>query len=233
MVQGEKLPGLTDPEKKMYLELLKLKMATARELSKATGSHRTNIYDVMEKLKEKGLVSFHKQDNVTWFHVTNPKNLYNYLEESKKVIDKVLPKLQDLYSQKYSETSVEVFKGKQGVISAYNDILYEKKEICAFSISRMMKEKLPIYREQFVKSIIRLKIPYRLIYTRRVSSLPKPIKMKFTKEEFISPIEVQIYGDKVLQVIWEPDMMAILIKNKNLADMYRKQFELLWAIAKE
>ena len=45
MVQGEKLPGLTDPEKKMYLELLKLKMATARELSKATGSHRKNIYD--------------------------------------------------------------------------------------------------------------------------------------------------------------------------------------------
>lgn len=228
MAQENTIPGLTIPEQTLYNALLKLKEASARDISKATGFHRTNIYDVMEKLKEKGLVTFYKQGQTTYFQAADPLNLYNYMDEQRTVLDQTMPMLQRMYKEKPLETSIEVFKGKQGVISAYKDIIREKKPVFAFSISRRMKEKLPIYREQFVNEVARLKIPYKLIYTRRVSPLPKPMQMKFTDEEFVSPIEVHIYGNKTLQIIWEPDMMAILIKSKGLAEMYRKHFASLW-----
>ncbi len=228
MLQENLLPGLSASEQTLYNSLLKLKGATARTLSKSTGFHRTNIYDVMEKLKEKGLVSVYKQGQTTYFQAADPLNLYNYMDEQRAILDKTMPILQKIYLENISQTSIEVFKGKEGVISAYKDIIREIKPVLAFSISRKMKENLPIYREKFVNDVVRLKIPYKLIYTRRVSLLPKPMQMRFTGEEFISPIEVHIYGNKVLQIIWDPDMMAIVVKSNNLAEMYKKHFDYLW-----
>ncbi len=228
MMQERLLLGLTAPEQTLYEALLKLKEATARTLSKSTGFHRTNIYDVMEKLKEKGLVSFYKQGQTTYFQAADPLNLYNYMDEQRTMLDQAMPTLRRIYQENLLQTSIEVFKGKKGVISAYKDIIRERKPVVSFSISRRMKEKLPIYREQFVNDVVRLKIPYKLIYTRRVSPLPKPMQMKFTDKQFVSPIEVHIYGDKTLQIIWEPDMMAILIHSNGLAKMYRIHFSLLW-----
>ena len=45
--------GLSKQESAIYLVLLKLNLATVRDISKESGLHRTNIYDTLEKLKEK------------------------------------------------------------------------------------------------------------------------------------------------------------------------------------
>ena len=47
--------GLSDSEANVYLTLLKLGEATVAEISQSSGLHRTNIYDSLEKLKEKGI----------------------------------------------------------------------------------------------------------------------------------------------------------------------------------
>ena len=45
--------GLTEAEAKIYSSVLKLKNCTVRQISKDCGFHRTNIYDVLEQLREK------------------------------------------------------------------------------------------------------------------------------------------------------------------------------------
>lgn len=227
----DSIPGLTKPEYALYMVLLKLKTASARDISKESGFHRTNIYDVMEKLKEKGLVSFYKEKDTNYFKCNDPKNLYNYLDQQKAVIDKIEPELSELYKKAGEETEIEIFKGKQGIISAFKDILRENKPTCAFGVSAKLKENLPIFREQFIETVVRQKMPYKLLYTRRITELPKPMEMRILKKEFVSPMEVHFYDDKTLQVIWEPDMRAILIKSKQFTEAYRKHFELLWKLS--
>ena len=53
----EKL-GLNKNEAKVYFGLLKKGQATASELVKSVGVHRNIIYDNLEKLIDKGLVSY-------------------------------------------------------------------------------------------------------------------------------------------------------------------------------
>lgn len=227
------IPGLSHNECKIYLALLELKTATVREISQKTGFHRTNIYDILEKLKEKGLVTFYKEGKKNYFKCSDPKNLYNYFDEKEKELDSSLPRLNELYKQSLTEIDIEVFKGKQGLISAYKDILREKKEVKGFGISRKMKEYLPVFREQFFREIKRLNIKFELIYTKKLSKLPKPFISKYLEKEFESPVEVLLYGDKTLQIIWEPDIRAILIKSEKFTETYRKHFKVLWKQAKK
>ena len=57
-------------------------------------------------------------------------------------------------------------------------------------------------------------------------------KYKRIPKRFFNENPMQIYGDNVqMIVLGNPDYL-IIIRNKNVADAYRKQFELMWQIAK-
>ena len=63
---------------------------------------------------------------------------------------------------------------------------------------------------------------------KKGTSQYKKISKKFFNEN-----PVQIYGDNVQIIIWGNPNYLIIIRNKNVADSYKKQFELMWSIAKK
>jgi len=79
-------------------------------------------------------------------------------------------------------------------------------------------------------------IPVKIIYDNSSKqSLSKNIplfEVKFLPKEYASPASTNIYGDKVAILLWEEEPLAIVIKNKKIADAYRSFFSLLWKTAK-
>jgi len=59
------------------------------------------------------------------------------------------------------------------------------------------------------------------------------VEIKYLPKEFSSHTAINIYADKVAIILWEENPFAILIKNKSIAESYRKYFSLMWNIAKE
>ena len=57
-------------------------------------------------------------------------------------------------------------------------------------------------------------------------------KIKYLSKEFEGTTINLCYGDIILNLIWEPEMVAIRIKSKQLSDNFKRHFELLWKIAK-
>ena len=53
-------------------------------------------------------------------------------------------------------------------------------------------------------------------------------KFKYIKDEFSSPTTTFIYDDKTAIIVWSETPIATLISSKEVADSYRKYFELLW-----
>ena len=78
--------GLTEAETKIYLAVLKLKTCTVRDITKECGFHRTNIYDILEQLRERGLITIFKEGKTTKYNATNPNNLYELLREKKAIL---------------------------------------------------------------------------------------------------------------------------------------------------
>ena len=230
---SELIPGLSQNESLVYNAVLKIKEASVRDISKVTGIHRTYIYDVIEKLKEKGLIVYFKEGKINYYKCSDPANLYNNIENQIEDLDKIMPQFQEKYKQARAEIDIEIFKGKNGIINAYKDIIREGKPVMGLGISRKLEEYLPIFRTQFFREIKRKNIKFELIYSKKLKPLGDTFTSRYLLQQFESPIEILFYGDKTLQIIWEPELRAILIKSQMFTDTYIKHFNILWKQAKK
>lgn len=225
--------GLTESEIIIYKAVLKLNNCTVKELSKECGFHRTNIYDILDQLKEKGLITSSKEGKTMRYFASDPQNLYELLREKKEILDQVFPELEKLYNIKSDEIQVEVYKGVEGMKSAWRDMIKENKPLYGFGIKGQLREKLPVFAEQWLRDVKKKKIQYYGIYTHRGINPSYFTEIKYVSEELSSPVATFIYGDKININIWDPSLIAIVIKSKLVASMYKKHFDLLWKIAKK
>ena len=112
-------------------------------------------------------------------------------------------------------------------------MIREGKPLYGFGIKGQLREKLPVFAEQWLRDVKNKKIPYYGIYTKRGNLPSYYTQVKFVSEELSSPVATFIYGDKININIWDPTLVCIVIKSKLVAEMYKKHFDLLWKIAKK
>lgn len=224
--------GLTEAESLIYLAVLKLGACTVKEIAKECGFHRTNIYDILEQLKEKGLVSYFKEGNSYRYKATNPQNLYAFLNEKKELLDTIFPHILELHKQASEFIEVEVYKGEEGMKASWRDML-NVKEIYGFGLKGQLREKLPLFGEQWLNAAQKRHIKTFGIFTQRRNMPSYITEARFVSEELSGPVATMIYGDTININIWEPSLVAIVIKSKLIATMYKKHFDLLWKIAKK
>jgi len=83
--------GLTENEAQVYLILLRLGSATASEITQKSGIHRINVYDILERMQEKGLVSYVMIGKRKHYEAADPKRILEIEEERKKDIQSIIP----------------------------------------------------------------------------------------------------------------------------------------------
>ncbi len=225
--------GLTETEVIIYRAVLKLKTCTVKQISHESGFHRTNIYDILEQLKEKGLVTYFQEGKVMKYSSTDPINFYELINEKKELLDNLFPELKKLYESSSEGIKVEIFKGAEGMKAAFRDMLREKKPLYAFGVRGQLREKLPVFAEQWLRQVKNNKMQYNGIYTIRGNDPFYYTELRYVSEEFSGPVATFIYGDKVNINIWEPSLVCILIHSKLVSVMYKKHFDLLWKVAKK
>ena len=76
--------GLTKTESKIYLTILEQGSALAGTISQKSGIHRRSVYDAIERLIEKGLVSFITKNNRKWFESVDPNRLLQIADQRTK-----------------------------------------------------------------------------------------------------------------------------------------------------
>ncbi|MFH1173828.1 MAG: helix-turn-helix domain-containing protein [archaeon] len=223
--------GLSESEAKVYLTLLRWGESTVAEISQNAGLHRTNIYDSSEKLKEKGLVSYLLKNNKQYVRAADPEALLHFLKEQEESIEKLVPKLKAIQSRIPEKVTVEIFKGQQGMKAALKDILLKKQTVLGYSISGQLRTYLPEFAKYYFREQTKNKILHKFIYTEGVKPPAKHYDVKYLPKEYLGSSGNLCYGDVLLNLIWEPELVAIRIQSKELAENFRKHFKLLWSIA--
>ena len=72
--------GLTKTESVVYWALLQLGSSLAGKISRKSGVHRRSVYDAMDRLIEKGLVSETFVKGEKNYHAINPRRLLELLK---------------------------------------------------------------------------------------------------------------------------------------------------------
>lgn len=226
--------GLSDGESRVYLALLKLGNAPVQKLKEESKLHRTTIYDFLDKLMKKGLANFVVKNNVKFYSAAHPDKLLAFVKEKEENIKEIMPELQQIMKKQKEDLRVEVYSGEEGVKTLLNDILRIKKDFVGFGVDESKwKEKFPILIEQYFKKEEKAGIKERLLTSEKADFVykKKTTNYRYIPEEYFNPNPTIVYGEKVASIIWEP-LTTIVIENKQLADSFRKHFELLWKMAK-
>lgn len=236
MIEELKEFGLSDNEITVYTTLLKTGTTTANRLAAISGMKRTTVYDTLNALILKGIVSTFTKDDVRNFKASDPKKIIDLLEEKKKRIERVIPELQNMREIIKEKNGVTYFEGKKGVITVLNDILDQKPKDLVFIGSRKMA-KIPLkhYPENFVRKRVEKNIPITgiLAYEDKQdkflqeSGAESISDFVYKKEINATLSDIFIYGDKVAFITNIEDTAGVIIKNKEIAKMMKLIFSLL------
>lgn len=228
--------GLSEGEIQVYLMLLKTGPSFVAKISQTTGLHRTNIYDTLEKLKEKGFVSFYGKEGKTYFKAAHPSKILDFIKEKQENIQNLLPELIDLTKLPKEETEVEVFKGNHALKQWLKDVLDEKADFFGIGINeKFLFDTIPYYFQHYIKEMEKIGFNEKLLVvegSKHFTGSPRS-EYKFIPKEYFPPTTTGIYANKVAIVINHPIPILIIIKNKQVADSYKKYFDLLWQIGKK
>lgn len=237
--------GLSGNEVKVYLALLDLGSALAGEITKKCGVNRTNVYDALDRLTERGLASYVIKANRKHFEAAAPERIITYLDEKeeeiekkKKLINAVLPTLEIRRRLSKEPQEATIYKGREGLKSIAEDVLKTKRALLVFGAEGRFVELFTHYAEQWHMRRGKLKIPLKIIYNEKIrakkSKANFPIlHMRFNSQVYDTPATTWIYGDKVAIIVWSHQPIATLMRSKDVADSYRQFFSILWNSSKE
>ncbi len=224
--------GLTKNESTVYLALLDLGPSLAGNISRKTGMHRRTVYDVTEMLIKKGLIGYILKNNRRFFQASNPKRLLEIIKEKENIIMPIISKLSEKYNKTKEKEETNFYKGKEGLKNIFEDQL-NFKEILILGASPKAYDVLQFYFNFYDKKRKSKKIKTRIIaQDKKIKRIPLA-EIRYLPEKYQNPVSVNIYGDKTAIILWSSQPLAILIKNREIAEGYKNYFELLWKIAKK
>jgi len=232
--------GLTNAEIKVYIALLELGNSSAGPILEKTRLQNSVVHRTLHTLIEKGLINFILEGKHKVYGASDPKNFFAYLEDKKKRFEQVLPELEEKRALSKESKGAVIYRGKKGVNQIYSELLNsEGKEYNTFGGGKdvtynVMGEHW--WRNLHVRRIAK-KIKSRQVfdttiekYGRELNKLPYT-SIKFLPQEFAQLTETVIIGDYVGIIIFSKEPYGILIHDKEVANGYRKHFELLWKSA--
>lgn len=232
--------GLTKNESKVYLALLRLGSATAIEVTKASKVHRVNVYDALERLREKGLISTILRAKKRIFEAANPEQLHKLVKQKEELLKQVMPQLTQEFKIKKEKQQVHHFFGPEGVMQSYYMILEQNQTIYALGGSglnrKFLKHRFDIWNKERKKRGIKGKLLYYefIKKTHEVDWEEDPTaEIRYLPDKYRSQCMVDVCGDLVINLLpIEDNIMAIVIENSLLADTYRRYFQFMWDHAK-
>lgn len=233
--------GLSLNEARVYEALLHLGEVNVNKISIKSKVHRRNVYDSLNKLIEKGLVSetFIKGEKL--FKPINPERLKEMIKEKETALDTFLPDMKKLYKAVEPEAEAYFFKGTEG-FKNYLQLILEQKQTVYFIGAKAfwLDPRLKHYLRHFDKQRKALGIKFMHLFDHEVKTQkPEILKLvgkpyKFLPKKYSSATAVDIFGDYVVTFVgvkpgelYEEPLQFVL-KSKLLADGYRKFFQFIW-----
>ncbi len=232
--------GLSEGEMRIYNALLDLGVSPINKIHEKTGIERRNIYDILNKLIGRGLVTYITENRKRFFQITHPNKIIGYIEEKKhelekikQEIKKVIPSIKEKFDLKKPEIKAEIYRGTEGIKAVFEEMLNYKENYFIGS-GRYVMKLLPHFWASYNQRRIERKVKWFNILR---AEMKKEVKLdilplestKFLPKEFSgNPMVIFIYGNKTANVLWTKEFFAFVIDSKEITENYRRYHTYLW-----
>ena len=227
--------GLSKKEAKVYLASIESGTAPVSKIAILSGINRVTTYDILDKLKKKGLVSFYTKNKIRYFTGIKPQLLIDQFEKRTLDLKESLPKFKEFIGN-VNVPKVRYFEGLDGVKSIYADSLTSKTEILNYSNYELIRKVWPEYEKEYIRKRAKKKIFLKGIAVddRKVEVIKKD-DARFYREtrimgEFATYFmnEILVFDNKYAVINLGDEIMGVVIESQEVADSHRIIFELAW-----
>lgn len=239
--------GLNEAEAEIYDLLVQKGEKTVKGLTKLTDISRTNIYNVLDSLEEKGLIEQIKKQKKTYFQPLHPNKLESLLADEEKELKKAklelsanLPAIVSDYNLAVGKPGVRFYEGLDGIKKVLEDSLTSKEEILTYADIESIVKYIDDINKAYVKKRDKLGIKKRAIL------LDTPFARKYLKDYYKKVTDIklikydappfqtvmQIYDNKISYItLTEKNMIGVIVEDENIYKMHKYIFEYLWKTA--
>jgi sugar-specific transcriptional regulator TrmB len=221
--------GFEERETQIYLILIKEGDLPALQIARKSRVDRTTIYDVLERLASKGIISSYIKNKSRQFHAIIPDKLLLNFKEKYSSLEKIMPELNKLKNSNSEKVSCELFYGKDGLKTILNDLIYSAKEYRVINIKKEYEDILNYFNDLGVLKLDEFKAKEIAIVEKGEDFKKlKNGQYRYLNKKLISPVTTLIYNDRVVFFIWVEPYFAVLVENKQFNQAQLEYFNLLW-----
>jgi DNA-binding MarR family transcriptional regulator len=249
MIEALQRAGLTKGEARVYLAITELGESTVGKIVDVSGVTKSIIYQILEKLIEKGLVSFSFKEKTKYFQAAPPDNLITYLEEQEETLNETKKEMRELIPQLLMKRAtansgqVTVYQGFKGLMTVYTK-RFEKLKPGDEYVNIGLPPTQPAHHHAFWqkdhKEREKRKIKAKLLYNQHVTNdvlknrnAFKGCDARRMPIDIETPSWVLIYKDTVVIAIPQGiKPIAIEIVNQEVADSFEQYFSWFWKKSK-
>lgn len=245
--------GLNQKQQQAYSSLLQNGSKTASELAVELSEQRTNVYLLMDRLIELGIVERDDSHPVARFTPTNPNCLQDLLSNKQRILAQqssrlkaALPDLIGLYHLNIAEEGMAYFEGLKGYEAALDDMANSVVEVCVFgasAISSNRPDAKEVLNRKFQKRAL-AKVSTRILFDKSLQdSQDVPVSLsestrrrslvRYWGDRPFGSGEIALYGGTIVLTSYDDKLVSLVIKNAALFSMLQTVFDTAWSQAAE
>lgn len=233
--------GLSKGEIKVYLALISLGNVTTGPIIKQSKVSSSKVYDILDKLIDKGLVSYSLIEKTKYFQASQPITLLEYIEKKEEEMRETKQEIEGVIKTLESKDGIEkeeakIYKGYKGLKTGFFEAIKSipnKGEYLFFSTGYGQDP----YLQQFFRDLV-LKLKEKKVIVKGLANKKEKdlfgsyykkfgYLMKYTDLNW--PSDITIAGDYLITLVWDKKQPTIyVIQSKPLVESYKRFFYELW-----
>jgi len=240
--------GLSNGEINVYSAVLELGSTSLNKIQEKTGIERRNIYDILNKLIEKGFVSYVIEKGKRTFQCTHPKILLDEIkakERELKDLKNKVPQIKELFNVSRPDIGAEVFRGNDAIKTLLTEVLEYKEShwLGGNNFNQMKSVTQGMVRwfhhwmdkrakqKHWMYDLIQIGIVLKGLHLKNIKKQKKKyLVVKQLPKNFKSPMVVIIFGNKVAQILWAKQPFAFVVESEEIKESFMSYFNYFWKI---
>ena len=233
--------GFSPKEAKIFSTLARFGEMNVTTLAKRTNIKRTTVYNILPALISNGFIDRARSGGRTVYFVDDVRNLSQVLEERQINLQELVKSITTTSRPFDTKPKIRVYEGCGGMRRFYQDIITSSaigSEILTFfgagDLDAFLGHEIVA---EYVQKRIEKGIKNRIIINEGVVAE----RWKDTAKKELREIKIvhfllndtstdfKIYGNKISFLCYHDNFFAVTIENKELSNLQRNMFEMLWS----
>lgn len=237
--------GLSLNEARVYESMLSLGEVNVNTISIKSKVHRRNVYDSLNKLMEKGLVTQFIFKGEKKFRVTDPRRLSTILKDKEDKLDTALVSMTKKFLGIKEEEQAYIYRGIQGYKNYMQDILEVGEDFYVIGAKGgWFDPRIEIFRKRFYKELKKKKLnAYHLFDYEMREHLKKdfdsPVKHHLSQGRFLpkkasTNSAIDFFGDRIVMYTGlspnkvDDNVVLFVLISRQLTENMKKWFWFMW-----